>query len=140
MKVKKTLLLIFTILCLACAFTACGGGLSVPKNLKIDYKNDVLLWDKVKNADNYVVDAGEEKYYASDAGFALEILPAGEYVFKVKAVTDSGKESAWSDGVSYRKEEVSPFEMKLINEAESKGGHVKNEKGKNDRRRAATVL
>ena len=115
MKIKKKLLLILIILFSACAFTACAKGLSAPQNLTIDYKNDLLIWDKVKNADKYVVDTGEEKYYAGVTQFALDILPAGKYGFKVKAVTESGKESAWSESVAYEKQEVSPFEMKLIN-------------------------
>ena len=115
MKIKKALLLILIILFSACAFTACAKGLSAPKNLTIDSKNDLLIWDKVKNADKYVVDTGEEKYYAGVTQFALDILPAGKYSFKVKAVTESGKESAWSESVAYEKQEVSPFEMKLIN-------------------------
>ncbi len=80
-------LLMFMLLICACQKEEEPKLLSTPKNLKID--GGILSWDKVKNADAYIVYEGENEYQVTDASYEFykqEIDADKAYFFSVQAI------------------------------------------------------
>ena len=111
---KKRLVCLLSVLIFMLSYAGCSAALPAPENLRIDTLNDILSWDAVEGAQNYIVNAGDNNFSVLSNEFSLDNLSAGEYGIKVKAVTAGGKESAWSDIFSYTKEEDSLLELQLV--------------------------
>lgn len=111
---KKSLVCLLSALIFVLAFAGCSAALPAPQNLRLDTLNNVLSWDAVEGAQNYIVNAGENNFSVLSNQFLLDNLSAGENAIKVKAVAAGGKESAWSDVFTYTKEENSLLELQLI--------------------------
>lgn len=94
-KVVACLILILTLVCVACSVQS----LASPDGLSLDY--NVLSWNKVENADGYIVCVNGEEYIAQ-ANYLELALPNGKYEIKVKAISN-GKydDSQYSEAMIY---------------------------------------
>lgn len=95
---KKALALLLSILLLLCV--ACSARtLATPDGLTLDY--NILSWNRVEDADGYVVWVNGEEYN-SQTNFLELSLSNGEYELKVKAIS-SGKygDSEYSESIFY---------------------------------------
>ena len=101
-ELKKIALVVISVivilLCVACSPQT----LSTPKGLVIEY--NVLSWDKVENADSYVVWVNGEEFTSSANFIELSLQNNVDYEIKVKAVSN-GKygDSEYSEVLSYKK-------------------------------------
>ena len=111
---KKRLICLLSVLTFIFSFVGCSATLPAPENLRIDTLNNVLSWDEVEGAQNYIVNTGDNNFSVRSNEFSLDNLSAGEHEIKVKAVSADGKESAWSDIFTYTKEEDSLLELQLV--------------------------
>lgn len=94
-KALALLLSIFLLLCVACSART----LATPDGLTLDY--NILSWNRVEDADGYVVWVNGEEYN-SQTNFLELSLSNGEYELKVKAIS-SGKygDSEYSESIFY---------------------------------------
>lgn len=94
-KALALLLSIFLLLCVACSART----LATPDGLTLDY--NILSWNRVEDADGYVVWVNGEEY-TSQTNFLELSLSNGEYELKVKAIS-SGKygDSEYSESIFY---------------------------------------
>lgn len=94
-KALALLLLILLLLCVACSAST----LATPDGLTLDY--NILSWNRVEDADGYVVWVNGEEY-TSQTNFLELSLSNGEYELKVKAIS-SGKysDSEYSESIFY---------------------------------------
>ncbi len=95
---KKAIALLLSILLLM--FCACSARtLATPDGLTLDY--NILSWNRVEDADGYVVWVNGEEY-TSQTNFLELSLSDGEYEIKVKAIS-SGKysDSEYSESIFY---------------------------------------
>lgn len=104
--IKKAAIVVLSIVATACAAAALAAcdkvieleELQKPKNVKLD--SEVLTWDKVENADKYVLDFNGEEYTTTTESFDLfdKILTPAKYNVKIKAVGDEKKyyDSDWT--------------------------------------------
>ena len=111
---KKSLVCLLSVLIFMLSLVGCSAALPAPQNLRLDTLNNVLSWDEVDGAQNYIVNAGDNNYSVRSNEFSLDNLSAGQYEIKVKAVSADGKESAWSDIFTYTNEEDSLLELQLV--------------------------
>ena len=111
---KKCLVCLLSALIFMFSFAGCSAALPAPQNLRLDTLNNVLSWDEVDGAQNYIVNAGDQNYSVRSNEFSLDNLSAGEHAIKVKAVAADGKESGWSKVFTYTKEESSLLELQLV--------------------------
>ena len=111
---KRIFSILFAVL-IVFSFAGCARGLPAPQNLRLDTLNNILSWDAVDGAASYVVNAEEKNFSVLSNEFALDNLESGTHGLKVKAVSERGEESAWSEVFTYTKEETSLLELKLIN-------------------------
>ena len=111
---KRIFSILFAVL-VGFSFAGCARGLPAPQNLRLDTLNNILSWDAVDGAASYVVNAEEKNFSVLSNEFALDNLESGTHGLKVKAVSERGEESAWSEVFTYTKEETSLLELKLIN-------------------------
>lgn len=63
--------------------------LKTPTNLKVE--GTVVVWDKVINADKYIIDINSEKFETETESFDFKDIVATKYNIKVQAVSDSDK-------------------------------------------------
>lgn len=104
---------LFCVVIFLCVIVLSGcSGMRAPTNLSIDTLSDELIWEGVDGAESYIVSTGDKNYSTVECAFPLTALDAGTYTLKVKAVAGS-KSSAWSEGITYVKEEDQPFELSL---------------------------
>ena len=81
--------------------------IDAPTGLKIE--NDILLFEGNENANSYVCEVtpegGTAKTVTVKPGDNISVLnlSAGNYSLKVKAVGANGKESSWSEAITYNK-------------------------------------
>lgn len=94
-KAIACLLLILTVICVACSTQS----LATPDGLSLDY--NVLSWNRVENADGYIVWVNGEEYTAQ-TNFLELALSNGKYEIKVKAISN-GKydDSQYSETMIY---------------------------------------
>ena len=107
---KRIFSILFAVL-VVFSFAGCARGLPAPQNLRLDTLNNILSWDAVDGAASYVVNAEEKNFSVLSNEFALDNLESGTHGLKVKAVSERGEESAWSEVFTYTKEETSLLEL-----------------------------
>lgn len=94
------------------------GVLETPDGLKIE--NEVLLWNAVDGAKNYVVDINGTEYTANTNSLDLFLLTDEykSYQIKVIAYGDLKEtfDSEWSDSITYVLEEPTYLKYELIND------------------------
>ncbi len=75
------------------AISSCGGikQLKTPENLRIE--NEILSWDAVENAKEYLVEANDMTFQIKEASFDLfeTILEPDTYTIRVTAIGDLKK-------------------------------------------------
>lgn len=116
----------FTIMAIVMMFsflllTSCKGSkIASPENLGVDIDNK-LTWSPIKEARTYTVNiVGVSIEYDKDfttrkPSYSLSKLDEGDYVIKVKAISDSKDESNWSDELKFHRDYESGCRYTLIN-------------------------
>ncbi len=116
----------FTIMAIVMMFsflllTSCKGEkIASPTNLEVDIDNK-LTWSPIEEARTYTVNiVGVANEYAKDfttrkPSYSLAKLDEGDYVIKVKAISDSKDESNWSDAFQFHRDYESGCRYTLIN-------------------------
>lgn len=106
------------VLCLACGNDVVREDLAAPANLRI--VDEVLQWDKVENAQGYVVDISGKEYKTETNSIDIFMLTAvpSNYSLRVKAYGDKNaqNDSAWSDAVGYETFIPDGLKLALIND------------------------
>lgn len=111
---KKLRLLIFMSLMTCCLMLmyACGGArLATPSNLTIDQDTLALTWNKVQDADGYIIKIDEEEIESRKNSHPLDTLAPGRYTISVKARGDGEefRDSQWSESLVFDREEEQPL-------------------------------
>ena len=119
---KKGFVYCFSALCtlfLCCAFVlGCNDNrLDAPQGVSVDGDAQILSWNGVENASNYVISIGDKMAVSSKTTYSLTGLAAGTYNIRVKA-SDAKKQyddSEWSASVVFVKPPESGITYTLIN-------------------------
>lgn len=117
---KKLRLLIFVsaILCLLSVFTGCGAKkLSTPEGYSVDEETLLLTWDKVENADGYLLQINEQLIESRRNSYSLAELNEGTYSITIKARGDGEyfKDSNWTDPQTFIRNKEAPLYYRPIN-------------------------
>lgn len=98
----KRMIKIFLVLAVLFSLVGCDERLETPTNVRIS--DDILLWNQVTNANEYVVKVGEELYTVPTNSFNLLDLELAEgtYQVSVRAISNGDlKDSRFSDALNY---------------------------------------
>ena len=123
-KIFNCILISLLLFGLVLPLTACGKSkLSTPTGMNIEASTLTLSWNPVTDAAYYTVRIeGNGKTQEADSGknsYSLERLEAGSYTIRVKAVvganSDLFADSAWSEKISFSREQESGLIFSMIN-------------------------
>ena len=128
MKKLRLLICIILVACCLSVLSACESlpALQTPTNIKVELTDLSLSWRQVKDARLYTVSiqpaGGEAKeFLVSKNSYSLSFLEAGDYTIRVKAEgkEDEIEDSAWSDPITFTREQEPGLVMTLSKDGES---------------------
>lgn len=132
MKNKILRLFVIAVTGICCLFAACKSqeppSLNAPENVRVE--NGFLVWDKVKNAEKYIVYYKNKEHETVNNFFDLAtITEVGEYLIEILAVGDGNQwiDSSWST-YNYTLNHIDDALLSLTSDGESRLYFIRRQK------------